>query len=113
MSEQSDVTQGEDVDATTSVAVVSKAKQQEQKGVGSVTDFVAEVEGTGDKASASDIVKLLSSRAQKNAAVEITVDDKDVCVLVNECDITKNAAETLLRAHGGVLKDALIAFLRQ
>ena len=42
----------------------------------------------------------------------VQVAENDVKVVMNECDIYESEAQSFLRANGGNLREALLAFLR-
>eukprot|EP01038_Epipyxis_sp_PR26KG_P005942 gene5942-8190_t len=91
----------------------NKEKLREAKGVDSVTDYVPEVETTdSEKALAAAAAVDVMNNAKATESAVITILEDDIKLIVDECEVTKEAAEALLRANGGILKSALISFVR-
>lgn len=88
---------------------MSKEKDKEKAGVDSVTDYVEETAADSEAASSS-----LSGlrEASSSATSVVTIDSKDVDLIVEECEITRPQAEALLRRHNGNLLQSLEACVR-
>mmetsp|Transcript_32535 Transcript_32535/g.46941 ORF Transcript_32535/g.46941 Transcript_32535/m.46941 type:complete len:116 (+) Transcript_32535:46-393(+) len=90
---------------------VSKEKLREAKGVDSVTDYVTEKETTVDAAAATVALGSIDSAMQSKKQSSMKLSEEDIKVVMEECDMPKEAAEALLRGNDGVLKSALMAYV--
>ena len=103
----------EEDDANENKTKLSKA-EEESKNKEYNTDYNAEAEGDLNKAQAA--LTLLSS-AEASATSKASefagvLSPQDVAVVMEECDLTKEMAERLLRKNNGVLKDSLTSYIR-
>lgn len=89
---------------------MNKEKEAEARGVDSVTDFHEEKEADASKAQAN-LESLNKKAAETEAATAVVLQADDIASLEQECDLTKETAESLLRRHGGNLSAALAAFI--
>ena len=91
---------------------MSKEKDKERAGVDSVTDYVEET--AADSAMASCSLSGLNNvtEASSSAASVVTIDSKDVDLIVEECEVTRLQAEALLRRYSGNLLLSLDACVR-
>jgi len=92
---------------------LSKEKERESKGVSAVTDFVQENEGDMDKAQAALEAMAISAAAAEAAAALFTgtLAPEDLTLISEECELTKEAAEQLLRKNNGEVEKALRYFI--
>jgi len=88
---------------------MNKEKEAEARGVDSVTDFHEEKEA--DAAKAQENLASLNKSAAENESVAVVLQPDDVAALEQECELSKEAAESLLRRNGGSLPAALAAFI--
>jgi len=88
---------------------MSKEKEAEARGVDSVTDFHEEKEA--DAALAQENLASLN-KAKGTEETSIVILPDDVALLEAECELTKEAAEALLRRHSGSISAALTAFIK-
>eukprot|EP01040_Poterioochromonas_malhamensis_P018215 gene18215-21209_t len=79
-------------------------KARAVKGVNSVTDFVQEKEAT-DVSKAVSALETLKDVVSNETVENITLKEEDVKLLVDECEITKEQAENLLRSQKGNLTE--------
>mmetsp|Transcript_11103 Transcript_11103/g.11964 ORF Transcript_11103/g.11964 Transcript_11103/m.11964 type:complete len:123 (-) Transcript_11103:150-518(-) len=86
-------------------------KARAAKGVNSVTDFVQEKEAT-DVSKAVSALETLKDVVSNETVENITLKEEDVKLLVDECEITKEQAENLLRSQKGNLTEALRYYLQ-
>ena len=109
MSEREEIEQAE-VEVETEVA--DKEQQKAAKGVDSVTDYVEEKAHAGDAAKAQSAISALSSSSATVAAdSSLVIKDEDWKLLVDECDLTREQAEALLRKNNCDIQKAMIAFI--
>eukprot|EP01036_Dinobryon_divergens_P024182 gene24183-32609_t len=92
------------------VLAVSKEKQKEAKGVDSVSDYVDEKETSTDVAAVSMALGNFESSMQKKVQT-VNLREEDIKMITDECEISKDAAEALLRNYNGNIEEALRAYI--
>ena len=80
------------------------------KATEAVTDHVAEREG-GDIASAVEAEQSLSEYKPKESSFTGSINAEDLAVVMEECDMSKDDADTLLKRADGSLEKALELFV--
>ena len=93
---------------------VNKDAEKAKKAADTITDFVREKEGDLKKAAAaiSTLVDSTTSKKKDELMFEGNIRDDDVLVIKDECDLSKELAERLLRKNEGDVKKAMLAYLR-
>lgn len=81
------------------------------QGVDSVTDFVQE-KGAADTGKLQAAIGSIGAVKGAAVAAAVVLNESEVKVLMDECEITKEAAEQLLRKNGNELRTAMLAFAR-
>lgn len=96
-------------DETNESTTVSKDADKAAKGVDSVTDYHEDREGVDT--SKLDLSSFTVTKEQQTI-ISVVIKDEDVTVLVNELEITKGEAETMLRRNLGSIEKTLTSFIR-
>eukprot|EP01041_Mallomonas_annulata_P009235 gene9235-19154_t len=107
-------------------------REQEAKGVDSVTDYVEEKEDVDMSKATQGLSSLVAANNPDErfddfhsfakiilliyvpliiSVSAIRISQEDISVLTDELDITKDMAERMLQTHGGNLKAALSAYV--
>mmetsp|Transcript_15718 Transcript_15718/g.15855 ORF Transcript_15718/g.15855 Transcript_15718/m.15855 type:complete len:94 (-) Transcript_15718:245-526(-) len=86
-------------------------RQEEAKGVDSVTDYVEEREDVDVGKATQGLSSLAAANASDASAPTIRISQEDITVLTEEIEVTKDVAERMLQAYGGSLKAALTAYV--
>ena len=89
---------------------VNKDAEKAKKAASTITDFHREKEGDLKKAAAA--ISTLDSSTVKEELFGGDIKDEDLNTIKDECELTKELAERLLRKNGGDLKKALLAYVR-
>jgi HYPK UBA domain len=97
----------EDEEETTTTN--NKELDKAAKGVDSVTDYHEDREGVDT--SKIDLSTFAVTKEQSNI-MSVVIREEDVATLVNELEITKGEAETMLRRNLGNIEKALMTFIR-
>ena len=90
--------------------LLNKEQEKAAKGVDSVTDYYEDREGLDS--SKIDLSSFTSTKEQ-TSIVSIIIKDEDVNILVDELEISKGEAESLLRRSEGILEKALNKFIHE
>ena len=81
-----------------------------KKAAEAVTDHISEKEG-GDLASAVEAERSLTLHKPKESAFKGTINAEDLAVVMDECDMSKEDADALLKRGYGSLEKSLELFV--
>eukprot|EP01031_Cornospumella_fuschlensis_P039141 gene39141-47620_t len=89
---------------------VSAEKRREAKGVDSVTDYVQEKSAADEGKLQSALGAITSVNDVSSSSTAAVIKEEDVKSLVEDCEISREQAEALLRKHEGNVRAAMTHF---
>lgn len=87
----------------------NKEQEKEAKGVDSVTDYVEERE---DSKLQEGLSSLAASNQNVASIAAVQISQADIQLVCEELELSREMADALLRKNGGVVKDALLSYVR-